>query len=691
MTPNRPFPTPRRLRQAQFLISAFAVGLAAMAGESYDLTRTTPVPADQQIPAGDFFRPALAQEPRLNRAGTEIAAVVTAGEDRHLLLVYDVATRKYGMVGGNMDYDINEVRWLSNTRLVYEVSAQKLYGIGLYAAEVGDLENTYPLLQYQGARIISVPRKDPMSPLVWVSWDGLRPGGGEMGAALVNSSQLSKEKGVNLLVANPVALMALIQPIQENNDRHIIDRYPRPSSGRTVGYLSDKDGNLEYAMTTSGAHVTLLRLAGDGWVECPVDLDNGLIYGSGNRPGEILARAPHVEGRPSPLQFQDTATGRFGEVLVDDKGYDFVGYPYRDPVSGEVIGAVAQREGPHVVWFNDAYRRYQDLLNRSFPGLVVRILGSNDAQNFFLVATFSDRQPARYAWVDFSKHAAGLFKDSEPWIDPKRMQPENIIRFKTRDGRMLDAYLTLPKNASRDHPAPLVVLPHGGPFVRENWGFDGEAQFLASRGYAVLKPNYRGSPGYDWMFPDSDRWDFVKMSHDVVDATKAMIASGLVDPSRVAMMGGSFGGYLSLKGIVDEPTLYRCAVVMSGVFDWAQLISDKKYDYTQFGSPEYNFLMRRLGDPRRDVEKFDEIAPVRHVDRVRVPVFVSHGRDDDNVDVGQSTRLVSELEKHNVPHESYIVGSEGHGMHYFKDRVEQYTKIEAFLAKYMAPDSPPVP
>ena len=133
------------------------------------------------------------------------------------------------------------------------------------------------------------------------------------------------------------------------------------------------------------------------------------------------------------------------------------------------------------------------------------------------------------------------------------------------------------------------------------------------------------------------------------------------------------------------------SAAVSGVFDWAQLISDKKYDYTQFGSPEYNFLMRRLGDPRRDVEKFDEIAPVRHVDRVRVPVFVSHGRDDDNVDVGQSTRLVSELEKHNVPHESYIVGSEGHGMHYFKDRVEQYTKIEAFLAKYMAPDSPPVP
>ncbi|HEY4989513.1 MAG TPA: prolyl oligopeptidase family serine peptidase, partial [Opitutaceae bacterium] len=396
----------------------------------------------------------------------------------------------------------------------------------------------------------------------------------------------------------------------------------------------------------------------------------------------------HEKGKPQPLEFIDSATGQAGDILVADKGYDFVGWAYRDPVSGTIIGAHADREGPHTIWFDETYRKFQDTLNRSFPGLVVQILDSDDARNLFLVATYSDRQPIRYSWVDFSKHTAGLFKDSAPWINPKRMLPENIIRFKTRDGFGLDAYLTLPAGTSKDHPAPLIVLPHGGPFVRDNWGFDGEAQFLASRGYAVLKPNYRASPGYQWMFPGKDRWDFVKMSHDVTDATRAMITSGLVDPARIAIMGGSFGGYLTLKGLVDEPGLYRCGVAISGVYDWEQLISDKKYDYTQFDSPEYGMLMRHLGDPRTETAKFDEIAPVRHVDRIHVPVFVSHGGQDYNVDIGQSTRLISELKKHDVPYESYIVGNEGHGMYYFANRVEQYARIEAFLQKNMPATAP---
>ena len=132
--------------------------------------------------------------------------------------------------------------------------------------------------------------------------------------------------------------------------------------------------------------------------------------------------------------------------------------------------------------------------------LLYTSIQGNDAQNIFLVATYSDRQPVRYSWVDLDKHTGGLIKDSMPWIDPKRMRPESAIKFKTRDGRELDAYLTLPAGASKKNPPPLVVVPHGGPWLRENWGFDREAQFLASRGYAVLKPNYRGSYGYDWMF-----------------------------------------------------------------------------------------------------------------------------------------------------------------------------------------------
>jgi|CZKI01.1.fsa_nt_gi acetyl esterase/lipase len=672
-----------KLALAAFLA---ATGPAAtlLAEDVPDLKRNTPVPAGQQIPVADFFRPALLREPKLSPSGTHIAAIVTAGEDNRLLLVYDVKTQKYDILGQSGDTDVNDVHWLNDKRLVFQLSTQKLYGIGLFAADVGDLTATYPILQYCGSSLIAVPRADRLSPLVWNSMDQFQPPWRDMGAVLVTSSMVSRTKGVNLLTASLEARAALMQPVRENNDGHILDRYPVPGGGDTVGYIADKDGILAFSQTSQNGIISLNRLAGGTWVRCPVDMDHWALFGCGNRPGELAARPPHMEGKPSPLVLLDGATGKAGETLVDDKGYDFVGGVYRDPVSGEIIGATAQREGPHTIWFDEAYQKFQGTLNRSFPGLVVRIIGSNEAQDFFLVAAYSDRQPTMYNWVDFKRHTSGLFEQSAPWIDPKRMQPESIIRFKTRDGRQLDAYLTLPAGASKGRPAPLVVVPHGGPWARDNWGFDPEAQFLASRGYAVLKPNYRASPGYAWMFPERDQWEFVKMSHDVTDATKAVIATGLVDPGRVAIMGGSFGGYLALEGVVDEPSLYRCAVAISGVFDWEQLIRDRKYDYTKFDW-WYATLLRRLGDPRSEPAKFEALAPVRHIDRVRVPVFVTHGGDDPVADIGQSTRLLSELKKNNVPNDSYIVGSEGHGMLHFAHRVEQYSRIEAFLAKNMAP------
>jgi dipeptidyl aminopeptidase/acylaminoacyl peptidase len=232
----------------------------------------------------------------------------------------------------------------------------------------------------------------------------------------------------------------------------------------------------------------------------------------------------------------------------------------------------------------------------------------------------------------------------------------------------------------------LVVLPHGGPWARDSWGFDRESQFLASRGYAVLKPNYRGSRGYAWMFPEEDTYDFRKMHDDVTDATKALIASGLIDGNRVAIMGTSFGGYLALSGVVNEPKLYRCAVTIAGVFDWAQQIKDKKFD--QYDSPAFGWLMRKLGSPEQQREKFAAISPVRQVDQVRVPVFVSHGKDDPVADIGQSKRLISELEKHHVPHEALLVGEEGHGMAHLNNEVELYSRIETFLAKYLGPATP---
>jgi len=227
------------------------------------------------------------------------------------------------------------------------------------------------------------------------------------------------------------------------------------------------------------------------------------------------------------------------------------------------------------------------------------------------------------------------------------------------------------------------VLCHGGPYVRDSWGFNGEVQFLANKGYAVLQPNYRGSTGYDWMFTREEIYDFLKMHDDVTDATKAIIATGRVDPDRVAIMGGSFGGYLALQGVVSESDLYRCAVTIAGVFDWADLLADEKMD--RFDTPYYANMITRIGDPKKEPEKYDRISPGRHTDKIRVPVFVAAGKADFVVDFSQSTRLVSALEKDNVPHEKLIVREEGHGMGHVENEVELYNRITAFLAKHMAP------
>ena len=690
-----PFPdnTPNNMSAFRFgfflLLSILPAGANWAAGsESYDLSRTSPVPDTEPVPIVDFFRPLVLQQPQLNLSGTHIAALVTAGEDKHELMVYELETKTAERVGGSGDKDVYRFSWLNDRRLVFELGARKLYGLGLFAANVGSIGKAYPLLQYYGSRLVAVPTQNRLRPLVWNSYDNLETGK-DLGVAAIDTD-IAGGIFINALKAG--ATYSDLMVARDNNERHIVNRYPAAEPGIGYQYLADKEGRLEFAITILNGRSILHRLMDRRWVECPVDLEDIGVVGCGDEPGQLLVRGPRQNGKPRALQFMEGATGKLGDVVLQDEAYEFYGgglsdgWVYRDPVTHLVIGAVYERNGPNVVWFNETYRALQKILDGFFPGVVVRILGSDEAQKIFLVATFSDRQPVIYSWVEPGKHAAGLIKNSAPWIDPKRMLPMTPIKFKTRDGRRLDAYLTLPAGASKQNPPPMVVLPHGGPWARDTWGFDGEVQFLASRGYAVLQPNYRGSTGSDWMFPEEDRFDFRKMHDDVTDATKAMIGSKLIDGSRVAIMGGSFGGYLALAGVTNEPDLYRCAVSVAGVFDWAQHIRDRKYE--QFDSPVFGYFMRKLGDPAKEREKFDAISPARHVDRIRVPVFVSHGKDDPVAEIGQSKNLISELQKHQVTYEAFLVGEEGHGMGHLKNDVELYRRIEAFLAKYLAPAAP---
>jgi dipeptidyl aminopeptidase/acylaminoacyl peptidase len=168
----------------------------------------------------------------------------------------------------------------------------------------------------------------------------------------------------------------------------------------------------------------------------------------------------------------------------------------------------------------------------------------------------------------------------------------------------------------------------------------------------------------------------------VTDAIKTLLRSGMIDPRRVAIMGTDFGAYLALSGAVFEPDLYRCAVVDVGVFDWEHVMKEERY--FQFDSAFYATMIRRLGDPKKQKEKFEAITPLRHIDQVKIPVFVDYAKND-RLYLSESRRLISELERNRVPHEVLQVGSEFRGRDYLDNKVELYTRIEAFLAKNLAP------
>ncbi|HTL67502.1 MAG TPA: alpha/beta fold hydrolase [Lacunisphaera sp.] len=657
------------------LLALSLAALPAFAADSVDLSRTTPVPADQAIPVADFFRPRIMQDPKLNLAGSHIAAMITGGGDKVQLLVVDLKDQKTNVISTPTDLDVTDFEWLNDRRLIYNLSAHNRGNLGLLAVDFDQITRAYPVCQYYGEVLVAVPKDDKTHPLVWGSYDQLETNK-QMGVFQLDTT-LSSGQFVDLSVINAGSMDPLIA--KENNNRHILKRYPQAEGGWATNYYADQVGALECAVTAQDGVNTLQFLSGDSWQKCPVDLDQIAIVGPGTKFGELAVVGPRGTGQPRPLQLLDVASGKLGDALIQDKEYDFNGYLYRDPGSHVIVGAVFNRSGPTTVWFHEAYAKLQQALNGFFPGLIVRILGNDEKGELVLVSTWSDRQPPVYQWVNLATKQVGIIQSSAPWIDAKRMLPMSVIKYKTRDGQRLDAYVTMPAGATKQHPPPLVVLPHDGPLARDVWGFNEEVQFLASRGYAVLQPNYRGSTGYGWMFPESEDWDYVKMAEDVTDATQMLVRAGLVDGKRVGILGTSFGGYLALQCATSEPDLFKCSAAITGIFDWEELINDNAYN--RYTNPQYGRWVRKLGDPGRDKARFEAISPLRHVNRLHGAVFLAIGREDSEPIRAQTSSLNSELDKNHVPHDLVTLSGVGRSMYYVKNRVEVYSRLESFLAQ----------
>jgi pimeloyl-ACP methyl ester carboxylesterase len=657
------------------LFAALPIGL--LAGPKLDFDRITPVPSTEPIPIFDFFREPFLQKPELNPSGTHIAAVVSAGEDHTSLMVMNLASKQIEAVSVRGDSDIGNVWWLDDEHYLYEISVKKLGRATFCAGRVGHSGDSYPVMQYTGASLIAVPPADRLHPLVrlpnYTDVTGNYPEAMQVNAAFGTGKLMEPLKP-------GMTNMKQFDEVAEDNRRHISRRYPvlETPRGFNLSYFANKDGELAFAVSSTDGILTLHRLNGDEWVPCPEDLDEIVVLGAADETGEIAAIGPRREGKPRALEILNAADGVSKEVLIDDKVYDFNGWLYRDPVSHRIVGAVFDRAGPEVFWFDQGYRDLQKAVNKLFPGQVARIIGNDEKGKGVLISAYSDRQPAVYNYVDLEKHTVSPVQNSRPWIDPARMQPTSIIKYKTRDGRRIDAYVTLPAGATKANPPPVVVLlpEHNGSRIR--WEFDPVTQFFASRGYAVYRPNHRGSAGYAGQFPTADEWDFRKMREDVIDATKTLLGSGYVNPQQVAIMGSGFGGHLALAAAAFEPAMFQCAVAGSPVADWANWVEETRME--KFENAYFTRMVRKLGDPKKQPEKFDAISPLRHAGDMRAAVFIYTGEYDSSDGIARNKELLAKVRHNGHPAEFESFRNEGMGVRHIGNAVELYSRIDAFLA-----------
>jgi dipeptidyl aminopeptidase/acylaminoacyl peptidase len=449
---------------------------------------------------------------------------------------------------------------------------------------------------------------------------------------------------------------------------------------RNASFTTDNAGVVRFAHGAGTDLVNKLyyrKGEGESWELLSDDSRDGhdespLGFSADNRIAYL--EVENTKGTDAIVAY-DTVTGARTEVLRNPVA-DPLAVIYK-PGSGVPVGAYFVADRPTAQFFDATApeAKLQRLLEEAFKDSTVRVTSETDDGATALVRVSNDRNPGDYYLFDTRTLKATYGLSNREWLDPDEMNPVAPIEFKARDGLAIHGYLTRPKG-SEGKRLPMVVMPHGGPFgIRDYWGFNEEAQLLASAGYAVLQVNFRGSGGYgrDFRYAGARQWGGT-MQDDVTDATRWAVGQGIADAGRVCLYGASYGGYASLMGVAKEPALYRCAVGYVGVYDLPMMHTTGDISERTSGR---NFVNEWIG-PRDQVAA---VSPTRLAERIKVPVFLAAGGEDERAPIEHSRMMERALQKAGVPVETLYFDTEGHGFYLPEHRREFYTKLLAFLSR----------
>lgn len=376
-----------------------------------------------------------------------------------------------------------------------------------------------------------------------------------------------------------------------------------------------------------------------------------------------------------PVSMKETFVEKDPENKVDFGNAAF------SEVTRSLINTSYTDEKEKIYWKDKQFEADYKLIEKQLPGLLVNFTSSTADEHLWLLVAYSDMDPGAAYLFDRKTKKISFQYRPRPDIPVKSLAPMKAIKYKSSDGLEIPAYLVLPKGVPAKN-LPMVVFPHGGPWGRDEWGYNSFAQFLANRGYAVLMPNFRASTGYgkEFLNAGNKQWGD-KMQDDITWGVKYLIDEGVVDAKHVGIMGGSYGGYATLAGVAFTPDLYAAAVSIVGPSNLITLLNSIPPYWESIRKVFY----LRMGDPTTDEGKAQlaRQSPLNSADKIKTPLFVAQGANDPRVNKAESEQIVNALRKRNFPVEYILAPDEGHGFARPVNNMAMLAAAEKFLSTYL--------
>ena len=597
-----------------------------------------------QIPLRDFFRNPELSSLELSPDGKQVAFLAPV-ERRLNLFVQEVNGEKPRQVTDVRDRDIGGFFWKNANTLIYLKDDGGDENYHLYAVDIVSGQ-TRDLTPFPGVRSGIVDDLEDIEDEVLIDMNQRR-------LDVFDVYRLNVKTGEMTLVAeNP---------------------------GNYIGYLTDHAGKVRVALAKDAEQNRNILLYRDTEQQefRPIittgfkDQVSPYFFSADNRH---LYATSNIGRDRKALVLIDPATGKEIQTMFAHPEVDVGGAGWsrlRKVLTS--VGYTTDKSHRH--FFDDKIRKIYATLEKQLPGYEVALTSIDKAEEQFVVRTYSDKSRGAYYLFNAKTGALKKWRDLSPWLNEQDMADMRPISFKSRDGLTIHGYLTLPKGKEARN-LPVVVNPHGGPWVRDTWGFNSEVQLLANRGFAVLQMNYRGSTGYGRAFWEAGfkQWGR-KMQDDITDGVEWLIKQGIADPKRVAIYGGSYGGYAVLAGLAFTPEVYACGIDYVGVSNIFTLMKT----IPPYWKPLMAEFYEKVGHPEKDEELLRSVSPVFHADKIKAPLFIAQGARDPRVNKAESDQMVAALAARGVKVEYMVKDNEGHGFRNEENRFEFYEAMEKFL------------